>query len=304
MSELISARAVFVGVARDSGEALAPMLENVERLQGLFTQSAAVFFENDSTDNTKADLAAWCARHENARVVEMDGLLASCPLRTVRMAQVRNRALALIREDFSDWDFLFLMDCSEANGGVIDLDIAARAIRYMIREPSCAGLFANQDGYYEDLWALRHPTWCPGDIWEATLDHFVQHGGSDQEVFKAVFTPRVGNVPASDPPMRVTSAFGGMAVYKIPSVLQNPNAYVGYKRRTLLTSSGRREVGWQQCEHVSFNEGFSAIGQGLYIMPNLINRTTIDADSALGGAIYASAFRTFIFELSDLGENA
>src|SRR4051812_26008034 len=105
MSDLIPAKAVFVGVARDSSDALAPMLENVARLRGLFEQSAAVFFENDSVDETKAGLAAWCATHDNARVVEQDGLLAACPLRTVRMAKVRNQALSLIREEFADYDF-------------------------------------------------------------------------------------------------------------------------------------------------------------------------------------------------------
>ena len=34
-------------------------IDNVERLRGLFEQSAAVFFENDSVDGTKAELAAW-----------------------------------------------------------------------------------------------------------------------------------------------------------------------------------------------------------------------------------------------------
>ncbi|MEI7932068.1 MAG: hypothetical protein WCI21_03305 [Alphaproteobacteria bacterium] len=304
MSEPIPAKAVFVGVARDSGEALAPMLDNVERLQDLFAQSAAVFFENDSVDGTKAGLAAWCASHDNARVIEQDGLLAACPLRTVRMAKVRNQALSQVRKEFADWDFLFVMDCSEANNGAIDPEAVARAIHYMNREPTCAGLFANQDGYYEDLWALRHPTWCPRDIWEEVLDQFAQYGGTDREAFQAIFARRLGSIPQSEPPMRVTSAFGGMGIYKMSSVLRNPNAYVGYKSRMQLTSMGRREVGWQQCEHVSFNEGFSELGEALYIMPNLINRATIDPQSALGGEIDASAFRTYIFELSDLGEHA
>ena len=57
MGTQLNAKALVVGLARDSGAGLAPALANVERLAGLFAETSVLFLENDSQDSTKVSTA-------------------------------------------------------------------------------------------------------------------------------------------------------------------------------------------------------------------------------------------------------
>ena len=95
-------------------------------------------------------------------------------------------------------------------------------------------------------------------------------------------------------PIEVDSAFGGLGIYKISSVLKNQRTFTGYKRKLLPTARGRFEVGWQMCEHISFNAGFREIGERLFILPYLVNAPTRELTHS------PEAFRDFIFDLASL----
>jgi len=70
----------------------------------------------------------------------------------------------------------------------------------------------------------------------------------------------------------VTSAFGGLGIYKMGSVLRNRRQYVGQKLKFVSLLDGKKECfGWQVCDHVAFNEGFIENGETLHILPWLIN---------------------------------
>ncbi|HZT51587.1 MAG TPA: hypothetical protein VFA22_06630 [Stellaceae bacterium] len=271
MGGLLGARAVFVGCAQNCAVTLPRVLGTMERLSALFAERAFVLLENDSRDATKQVLRAWCATRPAARLVERDGLAAACPIRTIRLAQLRNSYLATVRAEFADWDYLVVFDCDEVNDAEIDSEAMRRAIDFLARGPSRAGVFANPDGIYRDIWALRHPKLCPGDAWEEVLDYGLRHKVADDEAFTRTFRKRIVTIARSDPPLEVASAFGGLAIYKIASVLGNARPYVGYKKKLVATPQGSREVGWQVCEHVSFNAGFGERGEKLYILPYLVN---------------------------------
>ncbi|MEI7932419.1 MAG: hypothetical protein WCI21_05115 [Alphaproteobacteria bacterium] len=289
-------RAVFCGLARNSGEALPIALASLDAMATLFDEVAFIMLENDSTDSTKADLRAWCAARPNAQLIEVDGLGFQVKARTLRLTRLRRHYLALVKAEYAHFDYMFAMDCDDANSQPIDLDATRRAVEFLRDDPDCAGVFANQDGVYMDLWALRCGDWCPGDVWEEALDYTVDNDVSDQTAFDATFRPRVSVVvEQSGPPLAVESAFGGLGVYKISSILNNRRTFVGYKTKTLPTDKGPREFGWQLCEHVSFNLGFRELGQTLYVLPFWINRTT--------PTVYLdpSGFRNMVFDLAILG---
>jgi hypothetical protein len=287
----IDKRAVFAACAKNCAATLPRVLANIDRMAGLFAEAAFVFVENDSRDATKRQLADWCETRSTARLITRDGLDAACPIRTIRLARLRSEYISLVSGEFGDRDYLFVIDCDEVNEAAIDLDAVARAVEFLARSPLRSAVFANTDGYYYDMWALRHAKWCPADAWEEVLDYVARFGVSDSEAFANTFAKRILRVDRAAAPVEVVSAFGGLAIYKVASVRNNARGFVGYKKKTLPTASGPVEAGLQVCEHVSFNTGIHETGGKLYILPYLVNFRLPTA------SFPPSWFRTMLFDL-------
>jgi len=304
MKDIIDARIVVVGLARDCADQLMAVFLNIDRMASCFSDKAYIYLENDSADRTRDYLEAYRDVRPNTRLEHFDGLAASHPVASVRRAWLRDHALSLINEHYADYDYMLVVDCDQTNTFHIDHLAFRRAIEFLDREPRCAGVFPNQDGVYDDLAALRHPSWQPGDVWEAALDHFLAKGGTDLEVFNAVVAPSVRSLGRHDPPIEVTSAFGGLGIYKISSVIRNARRSTGFKTRTMRTPEGVREVGWQVSEHIDFHRGFGETGEKLFILPFLVNRQTAGHFEALGGWMNRSLWRDLLFELDQLPQSS
>ncbi len=205
MKHAFQKRAVFTGCARDCAAALPRVLANVTRMAGLFAEAAFVFIENDSRDATKSQLEAWCGERPNARLISLDGLAASCPVRTIRLATARNRYLSAVRSEFSDYNLLIALD--EVNAAEIDLAAVHRAVEFREQDASHAAIFANSEDVYYDMWALRHPDRCPGDVWEEVCDYALTRRAPDQKAFVETFAKRIFALPRNAPPFEVASAF-------------------------------------------------------------------------------------------------
>lgn len=274
-------RVVFAGCARSCASALPNVLHNVEKIASLYRDAAFIFVENDSDDDTKEILQAWCRKKPTARLIMLDGLAGCCPVRTIRLEKTRKQYLSIIRSDYADYTHLIVLDCDDVNAGGIDLSAVQRAIDFLESNRSHAGVFPGQDGPYYDIWALRHPERCPWDMWEAVFDYAMAQKVSYAVAFNEIYVKRVFSLPANAPPLEVDSAFGGIGIYKLSSVLRNRQTYIGHKRKRIPTTSGWQEVGWQVCEHVAFNAGFREREEKLFVLPYLVNmrnavRRTLD----------------------------
>jgi uncharacterized protein YecA (UPF0149 family) len=283
-------KAVFVGCARDCADNLSKVLENIERISTLYGKAAFIFVENDSRDDTKAIIQQWVDRHEGARLIVLDGLDQSYPARTDRLAFARTKYMECIAAEYSDYDHLIAMDCDIVNIRPVNLPVIEQAARFLETDARCAGVFTNQEGHYFDLWALRHPILSPGDVWEEVLDFVLTHKSSDANAFANTLAKRVFSLPKNAPPLEVDSAFGGFAIYKVSSALKNKRSYVGSKRKRIQTAQGTTEIGWQVCEHVSFNRGFRENGERLYVLPFLTNVAYI------ANSIPPYGFRSMVFD--------
>lgn len=294
--KLFDKKAVFAGCARDCAAMLPGVLDNIGRMSQLFAESAFIFVENDSRDSTKNALQSWCRGKSNARLVSLDGLAASCPFRIIRLEIVRNRYLSLVRSDFRTYDYLFILDCDEVNAAPIDLHAVERAVEFLQNDTACAGVFGNSAETYYDMWALRHPQQCPGDVWEEVCDYAIAHGVPDAEAFRQTFATRTFALPPTQAAFEVDSAFGGFGIYKISSLLRNRRSYLGHKTKVVrepapdLNGNAEKIFGWQCCEHVAFNTGFRELDEKLFVLPYLIN-------CRASGTTFNPAFwRTLLFD--------
>jgi hypothetical protein len=253
------------------------VLRNIERLSNLFEDAAFVLVENDSRDQTKQVLQEWGKSKGGFKLVCMDDL-QFCSLRTVRLAIARNMYLEIIRNSaIREFDYLFVMDMDNVNERELNVASVVKALEFLESEPSHAGVFANQSGAYFDMWALRHSTLCPRDVWEEVLEYAMTHSCSDDEAFERTFRRRIFSLSAEAQPVEVSSAFGGFGIYKLSYALGS--RYVGRETKLVESPPDQLRIPMQICEHVPFNKEIERQGGRLFILPWLLNWDGWDAGS-------------------------
>jgi FkbM family methyltransferase len=247
---------VFAGCARDCEPFLEGVLENIERFGTGFESTGYVFVENDSTDGTQAILQRWIAGRANARLLTGEVADVQQSPRTARIANARNAYMDFIAaSDLRTFDYLVVIDLDDVNAAEMSGEVFRTAVSYLEAHRDHVGLFACSNPVYYDVWALRHPTWCPNDVWaEVGACKELPYA---QAVERFVYSRQL-SIPANSEPIPVQSAFGGLAIYRLNAVLAS--RYVG-----------STAVGTECCEHVMFNATAATQGR-LVIFPPLRNQ--------------------------------
>ena len=265
---------IFIGLAQNCAQYLPAVLKNIENMATLASESAFLFLENDSTDNTKAILTGWGSSRPNFTLLNFDGL-NNLAVRTVKLEILRNAYVECLRtyKNLKDFDLVVLIDMDDVGTWPIDLSELSKAIKYLQADPQRAAIFANQIGSYYDVWALRHKEFCPSDAWEEVMDYKASHPTvTDEEAFNQTFKKRIQSFSPSTGPFEVESAFGGLGIYRMSYILKNPNPYLGSKLKSLPSVNETFRVSRRQfCEHVHFHAGIRVLGGKLFIWPSLIN---------------------------------
>jgi hypothetical protein len=200
--------------------------------------------------------------------------------------------IEFIKGDFflSGFDYLVILDMDDINAGGFDPHKVIESIKYLEEGDTRAAIFANQMGTYYDMWALRHNTLCPNDIWEEVLDYAEKFKVSDELAYLNTFKKKILSIDPQASYLEVDSAFGGLGIYKMAYILANKNPYLGSKVKVVKNEKNVPVIfKFQTCEHVHFNQGIRAQGGTLFIKPDLINGKGIEFD------FLPSAFRSMIF---------
>ena len=252
-------KAVFAGCARSCAKFLDGVLANIEALGATYDAFEVVIVENDSSDDTRRRLRQFAETRPNVRLIEADGLDQAHPKRGDRLAVARNIYMAAVREPrYADCDDLVVLDFDDVNRAPVDVAAFKAARRWLWQKPERRGVFANATPFYYDIWALRHPTWCPGDCWSEV--RAAQSAiGHDEAVRRFVANRQISIAPNS-PPIPVDSAFAGLGIYRRAATLDA--TYVG------LQANGE-----ETCDHVAFNADVKGSDGVLAIFPALQTRS-------------------------------
>jgi hypothetical protein len=273
---MAQAQAVVVGLARNCARSLERDLARLGEAARGFAGVRFLVVESDSTDDTVARLERLKATRDDVDFLALGTLRTSIPGRTPRIAHCRNAYVDRLRDDprYADVDYVLVADL---DGVCRDLTPAALASCWSLDVPwsMCA---ANQGDHYYDVWALRHPDWCPDDAW-ALHARLLPLVGVDEADNIAVFS-RMVHLPAGAAPIEVESAFGGLAVYRRDALLAG--RYVG-----------ENADGSPICEHVPFHAQLRAAGHRLFVHPGLVNarRTKHAGRKKLGRTLRRKAWR-------------
>jgi hypothetical protein len=248
-------RGAFVGIARNCAPHLGAVLKNLAQLSSLYDEATFVFVVSDSSDDTVSMLARWISAGRAGRVIDLGNLEKDLPRRTERLAFARNAYLDELRRSKADYDHLIVVDLDDVLVPPVSAADFEKALKWLDAVPAKAAVFANARPRYYDLWALRHPFWLPHDCWQRV--HFREAGEQTVELEIREVYGKMIKIRRSDRPVRVLSAFGGIAVYRLGLALKG--RYVGIDALDRET-----------CEHVAFNQSVREAGGQLYIYPPLM----------------------------------
>jgi len=248
---------IIAGLARDCAHSLPGLLEQLSALADHFETSRFIFLENDSLDETKAVLRNFATSRLDVHIEFFDAIGRQHPKRTDRLAFLRNTILQIAFSVAPNPHNSYLM-LLDMDGAITQIDTDRIVNHIQNADGSWAGLFANQLDYYYDLWALRHPTYCPYDIWQKVRDR--PKGMDKKQAIATYITPLHFSLDPDQGMIEVESAFGGLGIYQL-SALQDC-LYIGLDRE-----------GNEICEHVALNRTIRSNGGKLFIDAGLITGT-------------------------------
>ena len=210
----VAANCLLAGTARNAASDLPPTLRNLLRLERLFDAPQYAFYEDGSTDATRALLHEFCAEKGAGCT-----LLPTTPCRQFDSAGQRiagsacNGRLARITHARGHLlhhalrlrvPLLIMLDLDEVNHFV---DIGA--VRAVLADDTWDVATANQVIHYYDRFALR-----TANVPENEAVTYRQHGLGAH----GLAPNGTSRLRADGPPLAVWSAFGGLGLYRMRAV--------------------------------------------------------------------------------------
>lgn len=249
-------RFLVVGLARDLESTIERSVARLFRIFEPLGEVDVFVVESDSSDRTPERLESLSRCYESFTYKSLGKLSATIQNRIERIAFCRNVYLKheLLTQQGSLVDFLVVCDFD-----LVTKTLKTKDIERAIRMTNVDAFFANQNGPYYDIFALRAEGWVEEDPFR-TLSNLETKGIAPSQAYFSAITSKMKRIKSDSPCIFVESAFGGFAIYRSAYL---PNC----------TYTSRVVEGFHECEHVSFNEQFKSNGGKLAIAPWLLNAT-------------------------------
>jgi hypothetical protein len=247
-AELAHKSIAFLGLARNCENAVVSAVGAFHKLRGMFGSSSVHICENDSTDATPLQLQV-LSEQGVITLHTFKALDSKLPKRTERLAYLRNY-LNDLAASIPNLDYVCWLDMDSYVDEQFSEDGFLTCFNYV---EAWDAVFPVMDGFYYDVWALRHKTMWPEDCMSEINSTWDLALGS-RVASQAPVLVRQISAHHMEGWMPVDSAFGGMAIYKIKAC--RSGRYVGIMD------------GKEVCEHVAFNQSIGANGGRLWINPS------------------------------------
>jgi len=267
-------RCVIIGCAKSVAAHLPSTLAQIDAIRSLWLDAAVVIAENGSTDSTKELLAAYATKSAQTHVLTLDAEANLIPLRTERLALVRNRLLDFVHETYPTFDYVLSVDLD----GILDGFKSSGLTNLFKSFPvdTWDAVFANVTGKYYDIWALRSAEMgITYDCWDM-IRHLQLEGGVPRDDAKTACVTQFQTVIKASPSrlISVESAFGGLGLYRLAAT--RGCTYRGLTQDCScqhMIAFNRAQCTLETCEHVSFHKDMVAKGAKLFICSSLLVKT-------------------------------
>jgi len=195
-----------------------PSLESeVETLRASFEDFKKVSFflvESDSTDGSLGALRELAISIPNFKFLSLGNLRQSISDRIERIAHCRNAYLDYVRTTSDKFDYIVVADLDGVNN-LLTKEKVATCWKF----DGWSACTANQTGPYYDIYALRAPGWSEMDCWNEARSLYASGMNPLKSWVKAI-RDKQRIIPESEDWIEVTSAFGGLAIYKREAFLE------------------------------------------------------------------------------------
>jgi hypothetical protein len=191
-------------------------------------------------------------RIPNFQFLSLGNLRQSIPDRIERIAHCRNAYLDYVRTTSRKFDYVVVADLDGVNN-LLTKEKVATCWKF----DEWSACTANQTGPYYDIYALRASGWSEMDCWNEARSLYASGMNPVKSWVKAI-RDKQRMIPESEDWIEVTSAFGGLAIYKTEAFLEGN--YQTFSDDELNVS-----------EHVPFNLKLVASGHKIFINPKLTN---------------------------------
>ena len=249
-------RVAFVGLARNCGGPLESNLTKLERLADECEAWSLHIEANDCEDNTLDVLHAFASKYTQAtyHYAVLGRRQYSAEFagpRTIALAEYRDACQRWVRSCCRDFDYVVVIDWDAWGGwwhdGVLNGLGWLLELQGAYGMASVSLLETPHLAMGEDKKPAVVAGWSHYDAWCLRLNSSWDDYTNGEGGWKHHWIPPVGS-----PPVRVCSAFGGMAIYRMGAYLKG--TYDGTK----------------DCEHVPFHDSVAkATGQALYLCPGM-----------------------------------
>jgi len=253
MKPLSGSKIHIVGTVRDSASVVESQVKTLFSAFSSAFELSMEIVESDSKDETLSILRTLETKYENLNVIALGNLEKEFPKRTERLAHCRNLLLKNFRDKSRTYDYFVVADLDGVNNKLMP-----EAVISCWKNTDWDVCTANQAGPYYDVWALRHEIWSPNDFWKQ-YSFLRKYGVSDHRAKAASVFSRMITIPVDSEWIQVTSAFGGLAIYR-SEILTTDISYSG------IDPSGN-----EICEHIVLHEKLTNSGYKIFINPSFIN---------------------------------
>lgn len=249
---LESFEVLIVGLVRNCEPSLESEVETLRASFEGFKNVSFFLVESDSTDGSLEALRELATRIPNFQFLSLGNLRQSIPDRIERIAHCRNAYLDYVRTTSEKFDYVVVADLDGVNN-LLTKEKVATCWKF----DGWSACTANQTGPYYDIYALRAPGWSEMDCWSEARSLYASGMNPVKSWVKAI-REKQRIIPESEDWIEVTSAFGGLAIYKTEAFLEG-------KYQTFIGDE------LNVSEHVPFNLKLTATGHRIFINPKLTN---------------------------------
>jgi len=247
---MIKKKIIICAILKNEERNLNNFFQTLKKIKNIFLNHYIILVESDSIDKSYS-LSKKLIKNFNGEIIKTK-TKKEWP-RTKRIEYCRNIYLQRINEKnfLKKFDYVIILDADNVNH-ILKTNNIEDSLKKIPK--NWIGIFPNQKFIYYDLWALRIKKYFDFDCYEKMISDLKSLSPS-QSYFKNIFKNFFVVKNFKKRFIKVDSAFGGMAIYKLKYIL----------KKKYSSSNGK------YCEHVLFNKMLLKKNKFLYIDKNLIN---------------------------------
>jgi hypothetical protein len=249
---------LIAGLARNCRTTLVPSMGQLENLFGPDVSLSFFLVESDSIDGTQQLLEKLSREIPRFNHKALGNLELEIPNRILRITHCRNQYLRYLRDQLTSGNRIEYLVVADFDGVNSRISPPQTVEKLFSRDTIVS---ANQKGRYYDILALRASSWVEEDYRTSISND--PHNRNRFTGYLNFVSSKQRRISKNNPPIKVESAFGGLAIYPI-------HLLDGCKYEPKELSSGV----WE-CEHVGFNAQALKNGGKMIILPSLRNKSPL-----------------------------